>query len=114
MVLIQREIHVIDGLSAKTLIGIDIMKPEGIIIDLIMDIMTMGICQSFRIPIIAVTKSFRTNAAVYCIEKIMVPVKPSIAVFVAGTKLRPLENRLPDDRDFFSSFKFSIHFQFMP
>ena len=68
MVLIQREIYVIDGLFAKTLIGIDIMKPENIIIDLATDIITIGICQSFRIPIVAVTKKNRTNATVYCIE----------------------------------------------
>ena len=46
-VLIQREIHVIDGLFAKILIGIDIMEPENIIIDLATDIITIGICQSF-------------------------------------------------------------------
>ena len=44
------------------------------------------------------TKSFRINATVYCVEKIKIPVKINIAILVAGTRLRPLANRLPNDR----------------
>ena len=32
--LISREFHIVDHLSAKALIGIDVMKPEGILLDL--------------------------------------------------------------------------------
>ena len=105
MVLIQHEIYLIDGLFAKILISTDIMKPENIILDLATDIIIIGICQSFRIPIVAVTKKVRTNAATYCTEKIMVPVKTSIAIPVATSKLRLLENPLLDNRNLFFEFR---------
>lgn len=65
---INREIHIMDGFSIKTLYGIDIMKPENITIDFVTDIMSISVCGSFRIPIIAMTKGFRTNATVYCVK----------------------------------------------
>ena len=33
-VLITREVHIVDNLSANALIGIDIMKPEGMVLNL--------------------------------------------------------------------------------
>ena len=81
------------------------MKPKSIIIDLATDTMTIGICQSFRIPIVSVTKNSRTNATVYCITKTIIPTKTNIAISVPGIKLQPLENRLPDDRNLFFEFR---------
>lgn len=63
---IPRKIHVIDGFSAKTFIGIDVKKPENMIIDFANDILTIGTCQSFQVPIVPVTKGFRTNVSIYC------------------------------------------------
>ena len=62
--LIQREIYIVDGLSAKKLIGIDIMKIENITIDLATDTMIIGVCQTFQIPIVETTKKNRVNATI--------------------------------------------------
>ena len=46
MALINRKIYIVDDLSTKALIGIDIMKPEGIIIDIDKDLIIIGLCDS--------------------------------------------------------------------
>ena len=56
---IEREFHVVDDLTAKALIGIDIMKPEGIVLDLENDAMKTGSCQNLDIP----TSSLREDLA---------------------------------------------------
>ena len=40
--LIRREIYIVDKLSTKVLISIDIIKPEGIILDTTKDLITIG------------------------------------------------------------------------
>ena len=42
IVLIRREVYIIDDLSTKALIGIDIIKPKGIILDISKDLITIG------------------------------------------------------------------------
>ena len=44
--LIRRKIHIVDELSAKALISIDIMKPKGIVLDTNKDLAIIGLCQS--------------------------------------------------------------------
>ena len=44
--LIRREIYIVDDLSVKAFIGIDIMKLEGIILDINKDLATIGSCNS--------------------------------------------------------------------
>ena len=63
--LIEREFHVVDNLAAKALIGIDIMKPEGIVLDLQNDVMRIGACQDLEVPIVVASRGSRTNATIY-------------------------------------------------
>ena len=62
------------------------------------DIMAINICQ-IRIPIVAVTKFFRTNVIVYCIKRTFIPIKSNIIVAVTSTKLKPFG--FPNNRFFF-------------
>lgn len=62
--LIRREIHIVNDLSAKALIEIDIMKPEGIILDIKKDLFTIGSCASLQVPLSMITKGFRINTVV--------------------------------------------------
>ena len=48
---IDRDLHIVDNLSAKTLIGIFIMKPEDMIVNLKRDIMTIGACGDLEVLI---------------------------------------------------------------
>ena len=54
--LITREVHVVDNLSANALIGIDIMKPEGMVLDLQHDLITIASCNNLQVPISTQTK----------------------------------------------------------
>ena len=42
--LIRRKIYIVDELSAKALVGINIIKPEGIILDTNKDLAIIGSC----------------------------------------------------------------------
>ena len=95
--LIEREFHVVDDLTAKALIGIDIMKPEGIVIDLEKDIMKIGACQNLEVPIVVTPRGSRTNATVYSSKRMTIPPHSNVAVPVTGPgKVLAL----PQDRDF--------------
>lgn len=90
--LIRREIHIVDDLSAKALIGIDIMKPEGIILDINKDLVTIGSCESLQVPISTVAKGPRTDATVLNKARHTVPAHSFMTV-----PIEPVE--LPQDRD---------------
>ena len=49
---IKRELYIINNLSIKALIDINIIKSEGIIIDLSKNIMKVGIYEDIKVPII--------------------------------------------------------------
>ena len=95
--LIDREFHVVDNLTAKALIGIDIMKPKGIVIDLGMNIMKIGACKDLLIPIDVTSKGARVNTTIFSRKGIILPPHTNVPVLVTGAK-RPLS--LPTDRDF--------------
>ena len=70
--LIEREFHVVDDLTAKALIGIDILKPEGIILDLQNDVMKIGSCRNLEVPIIVTPRGSRTNSTIYSSKRILI------------------------------------------
>ena len=90
--LIRREIHIVDELSAKALIGIDIMKPEGIVLDTNKDLAIIGSCQSLQVPMSMAAKGPRTNVSVVSKAKYAVPAHSFMTI-----PIKPVT--LPDDRD---------------
>ena len=95
--LIDREFHVIDNLTAKVLIGIDIMKPKGIAIDLGINIMKIGAYKDLLIPINITSKDTRVNTTIFSRKGIVLPLYTNMLVPIIWAK-RPLS--LPIDRDF--------------
>ena len=63
--LIKREFYVIDNLTAKTLIEIDIMKLKEIILDLQANVMRIDIYQDLKILIVVISRDSRINASIY-------------------------------------------------
>ena len=90
--LIRREIHIVDDLSAKALIGIDIMKPEGIILDTNKDLVAIGSCDSLQVPMSTVAKGPRTDAVIVSKARYAVPAHSFLTV-----PIEPID--LPQDRD---------------
>ncbi len=95
--LIERELYIVDNLTAKALIGIDIIKLEGIMIDLQRDIIRIGAYRGLEVPIIVASRGSRTTAIIYSSKKLIIPPYLNIAVLVIGPKKRL---QLPKDRDF--------------
>lgn len=92
--LITRELHIVDDLSAKVLIGIDIMKPEGIMIDTGKDLATITSCGNLQIPVSMITKGARTDTTVVSKFRHTVPAHSDMAITVKSMK-----SDLPQDRD---------------
>ena len=90
--LIRREIHIVDDLSAKALIGIDIIKPEGIILNANKDLVTIGSCDSLQVPMSTVAKGPHTDATVLNKARYSVPTHSFMTV-----PIKPVD--LPQDRD---------------
>ena len=96
--LIDRELHVVDNLTAKALIGIDLMKPEGIVLDLQNDVMRVGACQDLEIPIVVTARGSCINVTIYSSKRMRIPRHSNVAVPVTGPRIKQLD--LPQDRDF--------------
>ena len=95
--LIDREFYIVDNLTAKVLISIDIMKSKSIVIDLGINIMKIGACKDLLIPIDITSKGARVNTTIFSRKDIILPPYTNILVLVIGAK-RPLS--LPTDRNF--------------
>ena len=64
MVLIRRKIYIIDNLSTKALIGINIIKPEGIILKTNKDLIIISSYNLLEVLIYIIVKGSRTDVAV--------------------------------------------------
>lgn len=95
--LIKREVHIVDNLSANTLISVNILKPEGMIIDLDKNLIIIQSCQNLEVPIKASGKGSRTNTTVFSQAHIVVAPHTNKRIQITGPRHRAL--RLPTNRD---------------
>ena len=95
-VIVERKLYIVDDLLAKALIGIDIIKPERIIVDLGNDVIRIGAYNNIEVPIIAIIRGPRTSATVYSSKLTIILALSNVAVLIIRLK-RKL--KLPDDRD---------------
>ena len=96
--LITREIHIVDNLSAKALIGIDIMKPECMTLDLQRDVMTIDSCQRLEVPIVIQIKGTSTDIVIFNKTRRMIAPHTDMRVSIQARR-KPLQ-KLSTDRDF--------------
>ena len=64
MILINRKIYIVDNLSTKTLINIDIIKLEGIAIDIDKNLIIIELYDSLQVLVSIIIKGPRTNITV--------------------------------------------------
>ena len=96
--LIETEFHIVDNLTAKVLIGIDIIKPQGGILDVARSLMTISSCNDIKLPITSASHRPQTNATVLSNKRMTIPAHSNVGVPISGPKHRRLG--LPADRDF--------------
>ena len=84
--IIERKLYIVDDLLAKALIGINIIKPEGIIIDLGNDVIRISACNNMEVPIVAIIRGPRTSATVYSSKRNVIPAYSNVAVPITGLK----------------------------
>jgi len=58
---IKREVHLVDNLAANLLIGINILAPEAIEINIKNKLMTLGNCEGIIVPIRVTPRGDRTR-----------------------------------------------------
>lgn len=83
-------------LTAKALIGIDIMKPERMMVDLGNNVMKVGACDDIEVPIVAVARGASISATIYSSKRITISAHFNVAVPVTRSE-KALD--LSDDRD---------------
>ena len=86
IVLIRREIHIVDDLSVKALIEIDIMKSETIILDIVKD---MTIIESYNIQVLMsmIVKGFRTDTVIIFKVRYVVSTHSFLTVLIQFVEL---------------------------
>ena len=90
---LRREVHIVDELKVKMLVGIDIIGPEGITIDIPRKKAIISSCQNVEIPISITSRSpSRTKAAIRSDTPIVVQPQHHQKVAIKATDL-------PSDRD---------------
>lgn len=95
---IERELHIVDNLSADVLIGVDILKPEGMVIDLDQNILTIRSCEGLSVPINVSSRGSRINSTVYSEKAMIIAPHTNRKVTITGPRHRSLD--LPHDREF--------------
>ena len=97
---VEREFYIVDDLAVKALVGIDIMKSEGMILDIEKNVMIIGLCKNIQIFFIFVSHRPQIRVTIFSDNKTKMIIPPhfNMAVSVAGLKCRSL--KLLCDRDF--------------
>lgn len=91
--LIHRDVHIVEDLKAKMLIGMDIMGAEGIVLDIPHRTATIGSCQNTRIPIVTTPRTTeRLTRQIRARENVTIPPHAHAAIAIQ-------QHDLPDDRD---------------
>ena len=94
LALIERELHVVDDLRAKVLIGIDVLGPEGIILDMGRRIATIYSCDAIQAALTIIPRTNqRLRRAIISQQATVIPPRT-----IAKIPIRRPEN-LPQDRD---------------
>lgn len=97
--LITRKVHIVDNLSANILIKIDIIKPEGMILDFQYDLIIVDSCNNLQVPISTRTRqSNQVNTAIFSVSRKVVLPHTDIRIPIKARR-KPLRNLLTD-RDF--------------
>ena len=93
---ITHQLHIMDELKAKVLVGIDILGPEQAIIDISRQRLTLPMCENFTTNIKVTPKRRQTNKVVLASKMTTIPANSVTAVPIClrGT------SSLPADQDF--------------
>lgn len=91
--LIQRDVHVVEGMKAKILIGMDIIGPEKITLDIPRQIAVVSSCRGAKIPIAVIPRSEQRIArSIKSSDDITIPPYAHATIPIQ-------QQHLPDDRD---------------
>ena len=90
---ITREAHVVDDLNARMLIGMDILGPEAVVLDIPQRLAIIHSCQKVSVPLTITPRSpRRIDVAVSAKDRTIVPRNTVMRVAIEKA-------HLPDDRD---------------
>ena len=91
--LIHRDVHIVDKMKAKMLIGIDIIGSERIVLDIPQQIAIVGSCKCAKIPITVVPRAAqRVTRPIKALKNVTIPPHSHLSI--------PIQQQdLPEDRD---------------
>ena len=95
--LIEREVHIVDNLKVNLLVGMDILAPEGILIDLENRLATIRSCESIQLPLTIESRSSKVDRTIFSEYEQTVQPHTRALLTILGAKGSALE--LPQDRD---------------
>ena len=87
MILIRREIYIINNLSIKTLINIDIIKLESLILNIYRDITIISFYNFLEILILIIVKDIRINIIVISKVRYIIPTYSFITISIENINL---------------------------
>ena len=94
---ISHQLHIVDGLQAKVLVGIDILGPEQAIVDIGRERLTLPLCKDLQAELSVTPKQARTTGkVVLASKKVTVPANSIMPVPVRLKKA----TQLPPNQDF--------------
>ena len=96
--MVNRELYIIDNLTALALIGIDILDPERTILDFDKKVLRIGSCEGLETPISIHAKDSEVRRTVYSMAEVTVKPRSRYMVLILRPKKKGLD--LLIDRDF--------------
>ncbi|RKF71234.1 hypothetical protein GcC1_104013 [Golovinomyces cichoracearum] len=86
----RREIHIVDKLDTRILLGMDIALPEGWVIDLDSQLLTLLYCAGIQAHIVTIKRDKECKIPVCSATKCVIPAQSRSFVAVASSKGEPL------------------------
>ena len=87
-ILIKREFYIVEDLTVKVLIGIDIIKPEAMTVDLSQDLMRIGACEDIKVFIVITIRDSHTNVIIYSSKKMTILSYSNVIISITKPRKR--------------------------
>ena len=84
--LIKREFYIVDNLTAKTLIDINIIKLEGIVLNVVRNIITITLYKNLEVLITSANHRPQIKATVFSNKRIIISAYSNIAILITSPK----------------------------
>ena len=97
---IKKKFHIVDNLTVKALVDINIIKSEGIILDIKKNVIIIDLCKNIQISFIFINHRSQTRATIFNNNKTKIIISSHFNMTISIIDFKCKSLKLSCDRDF--------------